>query len=172
MANGLANNKVITEKDKKSFKLLKNKLDEICANLSKMIVLDGEGMTKAIIVSVKRTKTQKDAFEIAKSVATSNLIKILFIFLSPNYEKILSTIGNTNINIKNLSLSVNGINIYKNGELNNNKSDINRLKDGFNKERKEHSIILDCGYNTKYEDYYYFTDITQEYIAVHSAYNI
>ena len=41
-----------------------------------------------------------------------------------------------------------------------------------NKERKEHSIILDCGYNTKYEDYYYFTDITQEYIAVHSAYNI
>ena len=172
MANGLANNKIITEKDKKSFKLLKNKLDEICANLSKMIVLDGEGITKAIIVSVKRTKTQNDAFEIAKSVATSNLIKLLFISLYPNYEKILLTIGNTNINIKNLSLSVNGINIYKNGELNNNKSDINRLKDSFNKERKEHSIILDCGYNTKYEDYYYFTDITQEYISVHSSYNV
>ena len=172
MANGLADNKIITEKDKKSFKLLRNKLDEICANLSKMIVLDGEGITKTIIVSVKRAKTQKDAFEIAKSVATSNLIKILFISLSPNYEKILSNVGNTNINIKNLSLSVNGINIYKNGELNNNKSDINRLKESFNKEKKEHSIILDCGYNTKYEDYYYFTDITQEYIAVHSSYNI
>lgn len=172
MANGAINNKMITIKNKKSFKLLKDKLDDICANLSKMIVLDGEGMTKAIIVSVERAKTQKDAFDIAKSIATSNLIKILFISLNPNYEKILSAIGNTNINIKNLSLSINGINIYKNGELNKNKSDINKLKDGFNRERKEHFIVLDCGYNTKYEDYYYFTDITQEYISIHCSYNI
>lgn len=172
MANGAINNKIITIKNKKSFKLLKDKLDDICANLSKMIVLDGEGMTKAIIVSVERAKTQKDAFDIAKSIATSNLIKILFISLNPNYEKILSAIGNMNINIKNLSLSINGINIYKNGELNKNKSDINKLKDGFNRERKEHFIVLDCGYNTKYEDYYYFTDMTQEYISTHSSYNI
>ena len=172
MANGAINNKIITIKNKKSFKLLKDKLDDICANLSKMIVLDGEGMTKAIIVSVERAKTQKDAFDIAKSIATSNLIKILFISLNPNYEKILSAIGNTNINIKNLSLSINGINIYKNGELNKNKSDINKLKDGFNRERKEHFIVLDCGYNTKYEDYYYFTDMTQEYISIHCSYNL
>lgn len=172
MANGAINNKIITIKNKKSFKLLKDKLDDICANLSKMIVLDGEGMTKAIIVSVERAKTQKDAFDIAKSIATSNLIKILFISLNPSYEKILSAIGNTNINIKNLSLSINGINIYKNGELNKNKSDINKLKDGFNRERKEHFIVLDCGYNTKYEDYYYFTDMTQEYISIHCSYNI
>ncbi|TXJ38292.1 bifunctional ornithine acetyltransferase/N-acetylglutamate synthase [Brachyspira aalborgi] len=172
MANGAINNKMITIKNKKSFKLLKDKLDDICANLSKMIVLDGEGMTKAIIVSVERAKTQKDAFDIAKSIATSNLIKILFISLNPNYEKILSAIGNTNINIKNLSLSINGINIYKKGELNKNKSDINKLKDGFNRERKEHFIVLDCGYNTKYEDYYYFTDMTQEYISIHCSYNI
>lgn len=172
MANGAINNKMITIKNKKSFKLLKDKLDDICANLSKMIVWDGEGMTKAIIVSVERAKTQKDAFDIAKSIATSNLIKILFISLNPNYEKILSAIGNTNINIKNLSLSINGINIYKNGELNKNKSDINKLKDGFNRERKEHFIVLDCGYNTKYEDYYYFTDMNQEYISTHCSYNI
>ncbi|TXJ59929.1 arginine biosynthesis protein ArgJ [Brachyspira aalborgi] len=172
MANGAINNKMITIKNKKSFKLLKDKLDDICANLSKMIVLDGEGMTKAIIVSVERAKTQKDAFDIAKSIATSNLIKILFISLNPSYEKILSAIGNTNINIKNLSLSINGINIYKNGELNKNKSDINKLKDGFNRERKEHFIVLDCGYNTKYEDYYYFTDMTQEYISIHCSYNL
>ena len=172
MANGAINNKMINIKNKKSFKLLKDKLDDICANLSKMIVLDGEGMTKAIIVSVERARTQKDAFDIAKSIATSNLIKILFISLNPNYEKILSAIGNTNINIKNLSLSINGINIYKNGELNKNKSDINKLKDGFNRERKEHFIVLDCGYNTKYEDYYYFTDMTQEYISTHCSYDI
>lgn len=172
MANGLANNKTITLKDKKLFKLLKNKLDEICSYLAKTIVLDGEGATKAIIVSVKGTKTQEDAFNIAKLIATSNLIKILFISPNPNYKKILSTIGNTNINVKNISLFINDINIYKNGELNRNKSDINRLKESFNTEKIEHSIVLDCGYNTKYEDYYYFTDITQEYISVHSSYDL
>lgn len=172
MSNGLANNKTITLKDKKSFKLLKNKLDEICSYLAKMIVLDGEGATKAIIVSVKGTKTQEDAFNIAKLIATSNLIKILFISSNPNYQKILSTIGNTNINVKNISLFINDINIYKNGELNRNKSDINRLKESFNTDKIEHSIVLDCGYNTKYEDYYYFTDITQEYISVHSSYDL
>lgn len=172
MANGLINNKIITAKNKKSLKLLKGKLDDICSNLAKMIVLDGEGMTKSVIVSVKRAKTQKDAFDMAKFIASSNLIKILFISQNPSYEKILSVIGNANINIKNPSLSVNGINIYKNGELNDNKSDINRLKDAFNRDKKEHSITLDCGYNTKYEDYYYFTDMTQEYISVHSSYNI
>ena len=73
MANGALNNKPITEKNKRLFKRLNNKLDEICAYLAKMIILDGEGITKTIIVSVKRAKTQNNAFDIAEKIATSNL---------------------------------------------------------------------------------------------------
>jgi len=64
------------------------------------------------------------------------------------------------------------INVYKNGELNDNKYEINKLKDGFNINKKEYSLTLDCGYETKYEDYYYFTDMTQEYIFIRSSYDI
>lgn len=163
MANGALNNKILTEKNKKLFKDLKNKLDEICAYLAKMIILDGEGITKTMIVSVKRAKTQSNAFEIAKKIATSNLVKILFLSKNPNFEKILSVLGNCNININNLSLYVNDEEIYKNGTIN---------KYNVDTERKENYITIDLGYNTKYEDYYYFTDLTQEYISIHSSYNI
>ncbi len=172
MANGALGNKIITEKNKKIFKLLKNKLDEICACLSKMIILDGEGITKTIIVSVKRAKTQNDAFYTAQKIANSNLVKILFLSKNPNFEKILSVLGNLNININNISLYVNDIEIYKNGEINKNEKSISKLREDINNERKENYITVDLGYNTKYEDYYYFTDLTQEYISVHSSYNI
>ena len=163
MANGALNNKIITEKNKKLFKDLKYKLDEICAYLAKMIILDGEGITKTMIVSVKRAKTQSNAFDVAKKIATSNLVKILFLSKNPNFEKILSVLGNCNININNLSLYVNDEEIYKNGTIN---------KYNVDTERKENYITIDLGYNTKYEDYYYFTDLTQEYISIHSSYNI
>lgn len=166
MANGAIDNKPITEKNKKLFKDLKHKLDEICAYLAKMVILDGEGITKTIIVSVKRAKTQNDAFNIAKKIATSNLVKILFLSKNPYFEKILSPLGNMNININNVSLYINDIEIYKNGEI--NKGYINSLDN----DRKENYITIDLGYNTKYEDYYYFTDLTQEYISIHSSYNI
>ncbi|PTY41485.1 bifunctional ornithine acetyltransferase/N-acetylglutamate synthase [Brachyspira hampsonii] len=163
MANGALNNKIITEKNKKLFKELKYKLDEICAYLAKMIILDGEGITKTIIVSIKRAKTQSNAFDIAKKIATSNLVKILFLSKNPNFEKILSVVGNCNININNIALYVNDVEIYKNGIIN---------KYNIDTERKENYITIDLGYNTKYEDYYYFTDLTQEYISIHSSYNI
>ena len=163
MANGALNNKIITEKNKKLFKDLKYKLDEICAYLAKMIILDGEGITKTMIVSVKRAKTQSNAFDVAKKIATSNLVKILFLSKNPNFEKILSVLGNCNININNVSLYVNDEEIYKNGTIN---------KYNVDTERKENYITIDLGYNTKYEDYYYFTDLTQEYISIHSSYNI
>ena len=163
MANGALNNKIITEKNKKLFKDLKNKLDEICAYLAKMIILDGEGITKTMIVSVKRAKTQSNAFDVAKKIATSNLVKILFLSKNPNFEKILSVLGNCNININNVSLYVNDEEIYKNGTIN---------KYNVDTEIKENYITIDLGYNTKYEDYYYFTDLTQEYISIHSSYNI
>lgn len=172
MANGALNNKAVTEGNKKLFKDFKNKLDEICAYLAKMIILDGEGITKTIIVSVKRAKNQKDAFNAAHAIATSNLVKILFLSKNPNFEKILSVLGNINININNVSLYVNDIEIYKNGKVNKSEVNIKKLKEYINKDKKENYITIDLGYNTKYEDYYYFTDLTQEYISIHASYNI
>ena len=164
MSSGALNNKIITEKNKKLFNEVKSKLDEICAYLAKMIILDGEGVTKTIIVSVKRAKTKKDAFNIAQKIATSNLVKILFISNNICFEKILSVLGNMDINIKNMSLYVNDMLIYKDGKINKDELGMNILKENY--------ITIDLGYNTKYEDYYYFTDITQEYISIHSSYNI
>lgn len=172
MANGALENKQINEKNKKLFLELQQKLEEICAVISKMILLDGEGMSKTIMVSVKKAKTQKDAFEIASKISKSNLVKILFISNEIEHRKLLSTIGNMNVNVDKMSITVDNINIYKNGKINENQDELKILNNSLNKDKNEHHIILDCGYNTKFEDYYYFTDISQEYISIHSSYNI
>lgn len=172
MANGALENKAINEKNKKLFSELQQKLEEICAVISKMILLDGEGMSKTIMVSVKKAKTQKDALEIARQISNSNLVKILFISNEIDYRKLLSTIANMNVNIDKMSITVDDINICKNGKINENQDELKILNNSLNKDKNEHHIILDCGYNTKFEDYYYFTDITQEYISIHSSYNI
>ncbi|MBW5397498.1 bifunctional ornithine acetyltransferase/N-acetylglutamate synthase, partial [Brachyspira pilosicoli] len=172
MANGALENKQVNEKNKKVFLELQQKLEEICAVISKMILLDGEGMSKTIMVSVKKAKTQKDALEIASKISKSNLVKILFISNEIEHRKLLSTIGNMNVNVDKMSITVDNINIYKNGKINENQDELKILNNSLNKDKNEHHIILDCGYNTKFEDYYYFTDISQEYISIHSSYNI
>ena len=171
MANGTCGNNIITENNKTIFKQLKNKLDEICTTLAKMIVLDGEGKNKTIIVSVARSKTKQEAFEIAKKFATSSLVKILFASENIRYKKLLVVIGNSNININNFSLSINNINIFSNGELNTNENELSKITSVFNNKR-EYFINIDCGYNTKHEDYYCFTEMSREYIEVISSYDI
>ena len=171
MANATCGNTIITENNKTLFTQLKNKLDEICTTLAKMIVLDGEGKNKTIIVSVKKSKTKQDAFDIAKRFATSSLVKILFASENIRYKKLLVVIGNSNININNFALSINNVNIFSNGELNTNENELSKIKSVLNN-KKEYFINIDCGYNTKYEDYYCFTEMSQEYIEVVSSYDV
>lgn len=169
-ANGALNNKLITEKTKKNYEALKLKLEEICSNLAKLIVEDGEGSTKTITVKVKRAKTQKEAYETAKYIATSNIIKISFSSNESNVYKILSILGNLNINVDKLSLYINSIEVFKNGKIKETAENIKAVKESI-RERKN-DILIDLGYNTKYEDYYYFADISKEYISVHTSYEI
>lgn len=168
-ANGATKNKMITEKTKKTYGALKIKLEEICSHLAKLIVMDGEGATKNITINVKKAKTQKDAFETAKKIATSNLVKISFISNEVNYVKILSALGNTNINISKLTLYINDILIFEKGEVKEN-IDLKALKESM--KQRENNILVDLGFNTNYGDYYYFSDISKEYISIHTSYSI
>ena len=105
-----------------------------------MILLDGEGMSKTIMVFVKKAKTQKDALETARKISKSNLVKILFISNEIDYRKLLLTIGNMNVNIDKMSITVDNINICKNGKINENEDELKILNNSLNKDKNEHNI--------------------------------
>ena len=92
MANGLAGNHQIIEKDG-NYEIFKEALMSICTSLSKGIAKDGEGATKLLTCHVENACTVKDAKIVAKSVITSSLFKAAMFGKDANWGRILCAIG-------------------------------------------------------------------------------
>ena len=72
LANGMAGNEKITEKDE-DYNLFKEALHNINVFLSKKIAGDGEGATALFEVKILNAKSKESAVTLAKSVVTSSL---------------------------------------------------------------------------------------------------
>ena len=98
MANGLANNKKIQEKDS-NYYLFLEVLNTLNIALAKMIAKDGEGASKLIECIVYNTKSLKDAEILSKSVINSPLVKTAIFGSDANWGRILCALGYSGINI-------------------------------------------------------------------------
>ncbi len=92
MANGLGENKKITEENE-DYKVFAEALQKVNEELAKKIAEDGEGATKFVEVEVSGAKSKKDAKLIAKSVVTSNLTKCAFFGEDANWGRIVCAMG-------------------------------------------------------------------------------
>ena len=90
LANGLAGNKKLSARDLKIFQAA---LNHVCLKLAKMMVRDGEGITRMITVRVKGAKTQKDADAAARAVGNSALVKTSWHGGDPNWGRIIDALG-------------------------------------------------------------------------------
>lgn len=96
LANGLAKNTEITEKDENYYKFV-DALKSLNIFLAKKIAKDGEGATKLIECTVKGG-TSIDATEIlSKSVINSSLVKTAIFGSDANWGRILCALGYTDI---------------------------------------------------------------------------
>lgn len=92
MANGLAENKLITEKNVDYYRFL-SALQHVAEYLAKCIVKDGEGATKMIEVEVKSAVSFGEAKKVAKAVINSPLVKTAVFGKDPNWGRILAAVG-------------------------------------------------------------------------------
>ena len=117
LANGLAKNHEIKEKDKNYYAFL-NKLN---ITLAKMIAKDGEGATKLIECIVSNCKSEKDAEILSKAVINSPLVKTAIFGSDANWGRILCALGYSGVNINpnkvdvSFKSSIGEIEISKNG---------------------------------------------------------
>ena len=72
---------------------VRSALFELMKYLALQIVRDGEGATKKIEIEVCNARTKAEAMQIAKSIATSNLVKCAFFGEDPNWGRIVSSAG-------------------------------------------------------------------------------
>ncbi len=96
LANGTSNVKINNDKDKKIFQ---NLLDNLCFDLAKMLVKDGEGATKLVQIIVKGAQTKSDAFKASKTIANSNLVKTAIYGQDPNWGRIMAAAGRSGADI-------------------------------------------------------------------------
>ncbi len=92
IANGLAGNKKITEKNEDFCEFVKA-LNTVTIALCQMIAGDGEGATKLLECTVSGAKDDKNAKIVAKSVICSSLLKSAMFGADANWGRVLCAIG-------------------------------------------------------------------------------
>ncbi len=169
LANGMATNNFIDDITSKEYKKFEEKLSQVCLELAKMIVKDGEGATKFIQVKVENAGTYEQGKIIANLVANSSLVKTALFGCDPNWGRIVSSIGSAPFDFKpeNVNVSINNIKIFENCE----ETDYNLVKLQKIMKLKELHINIDMGIAKCEPVIVWTTDLTYDYVKINAEYS-
>ncbi len=99
IANGQADAPTI-KRGTPEAELFRNALHKVMCALAKMIVSDGERVTKFVEVRVRNARTFTDAKRVAETVAKSTLVKCSFNGSDPNWGRIIHAVGYSGAKIR------------------------------------------------------------------------
>jgi glutamate N-acetyltransferase/amino-acid N-acetyltransferase len=115
----LTGNKAKSKQNQNNYRIVKEVLFEVCYELAKMIVIDGEGATKLIKVVVANAPTEAGAKKIALTVANSPLFKTMITGEDLNWGRIMAAVGRAGVPLKaeNIDIYINGKIIVENSAV-------------------------------------------------------
>jgi len=93
MANGAAENPLISSTASKDFGIFERSLTEVATELAIEVARDGEGARKLVTIEIRRAPSLKAAELIAKAIATSPLVKTAVAGEDANWGRILAAAG-------------------------------------------------------------------------------
>jgi len=94
LANGLANpSSKIESRNSRGFAAFEAALTHVCLELAKMIVRDGEGVSRFVTVRVQGARSFAEADAAARAVANSALVKTSWHGGDPNWGRIIDALG-------------------------------------------------------------------------------
>ncbi len=165
LANGMAGNTTLSEKDHAQFK---EGLTGVMEKLARMIVKDGEGATKLVDIEIRNAFSAKDALKAARTVANSSLVKTAFYGQDPNWGRIMAALGRADIEMDEtcVDIRINDILIVSSGlgngvEVEKQAAEIMT--------RKEFTLSIDLHQGAHFE-HVVTSDLTHEYISINANY--
>ncbi len=147
MANGKAGNPKI-EKNDEDYQLFADALSNVCLELAKKLVRDGEGVTKFVEIAITGAPTEEDAKQAAFAVANSYLVKTAVFGENPNWGRVAQALGTIGLNITEDTLKI----------------DFTSLKEN------TVTIHADLGLGDKSATVY-TSDLSYEYVRINAEYN-
>ena len=142
-------------------------LEEVCRSLALQIVADGEGAQRVIEIEVRGAKTASAACQIARTIATSPLVKTAFAGGDPNWGRIFAAAGRAGVKFDpgRVDIHMAGIPVLRRGQpLDFNEREAsNRLL--------ERQVMLVVNLHAGRASARYWTcDFTAEYVRINASY--
>ncbi len=143
-------------------------LNEVCYELAKKIVKDGEGATKAATIIVKGAQTAGDAFKAAQTIAHSPLVKTAIYGQDPNWGRIIAAAGRSGaaVDQDKLDLYFDDVLLVQNGQWQGDAAEQNAADV---MKRNEFDILLDLNSGDG-QDKYLFCDFSENYVKINAEY--
>jgi len=163
----IKNKKLNTISSKEALKF-ERALRTVCLELSKQIVVDGEGAKKFITVKITNSETIERAKKIAFSIANSPLVKTAVAGEDPNWGRILMGIGKSGekIDQKKIIIKLGEFIVAENGKISENYNE-EKLQEYM----KWDSILIEVDLKQGHVQYECYTcDFTHDYIDINANY--
>jgi glutamate N-acetyltransferase/amino-acid N-acetyltransferase len=107
LANTRAGNRWLSQRSPNADRrMFQSALDYVTLELAKMIVRDGEGVTRFVTLHVRGARSEADAEAIARAVANSTLVKTSWFGGDPNWGRILCAMGYSNAKVDETKIDV------------------------------------------------------------------
>lgn len=138
-------------------------LDEVTRTLARMIVSDGEGVSRFVEVEVTGAASDNEARTAAEAIANSTLVKCAWAGGDPNWGRILDAVGYCGVKIDDSKADIfyDNLSCVKNGVA--AKTPLEKLRAVAAKQSFKVTVDLKLG---KGSYYVWTTDLTEEYVRL------
>jgi glutamate N-acetyltransferase / amino-acid N-acetyltransferase len=153
---------------KPSFDEFTQALTSVCSELAREMVRDGEGANHAVTITVRGLQNDAEARDVARSVATSPLVKTAINGKDANWGRLLMAAGKAGIPFDpdRAMVSIGGVCICENGQLKSAEAD---LAAGEAMKAAEYTIELTLGGGPGTFSYI-TSDLGHAYVDVNATY--
>ncbi len=167
LANGAAGNAAIRRGSAEAA-VFENAVRDICIELARMMVRDGEGATKLVTLRITGARSDDEARQVARSLANSILVKMAFLGEDPNWGRIAAALGNAGVELdpRQCSVGFDGMRVLDRGTLTG--ADRGALAAAMKK--PEFSVEVDLGTGGSGAAIFWTCDISDAYVSFNAHY--
>ena len=167
LANGKAGHPILNRMDREG-ESFQSMLFEVCQNLAKRLIEDGEGATKFIEIVLRGARNKEEAKRAAYAIAHSPLVKTAFFGEDANWGRILCALGHSGarINPNRIDVFFDKAPIVKNGmgvhpRLEEKAAEVIK--------KRSFKVIVDL-YQGKSQFSVLTTDLSLDYVKINASY--
>ncbi len=157
MASGSSETKV-------SEKRLTSLLTDLLSDLSFQLMADGEGVGHVPWVRVTEAKNVQQAQKVVSAISNSPLVKTAIHGCDPNWGRLLSAIGNANVDTDRVTISIGGHKVFSGGPCQFSELAVHQVMS-----EMSYTIKVDLGVGASTASGL-FCDLSHQYVEINASY--